>query len=264
MLYTKFQSLQFSIKSGEALVPALIRQKGKFQKTGKYIEKGFTLAEASKKAGFNKFICSLLEAGEETGELETTVQHIAETLKIQHYYRKNISFSYLKAMAFIIGGFIAITLFFNTFNLDKPEIFNFIFTVAVSFMTITYTFFILAQPGFTKWLLASTLSFAVKAGLSFTETKKLLRVLGLPFKNKTTDYTHLTNFGKKYNDLVEAGEKTGELENSYKIITEELFTKLKKRLNLYEKLFFYTGIVIAMALILFGISQIASSGFDDL
>ncbi len=264
MLYTKFQSLQFSIKSGEALVPALIRQKGKFKKTAKYIEKGLTLAEASKKAGFNTFICSLLEAGEETGELETTVNHIAETLKIQHYYRKNITFSYLKAMAFIVGGFVAITLFFNTFHLDKPEIFNQISAIAAAFMTITYLFFIIAQPGFTKWLLASTLLFAVKSGLSFMETKKLLRVLKLPFKSKTTDYTHLTSFGKKYNDLVEAGEKTGELENSYKMIADELYIKLQKRLNLYEKLFFYTGVIIAMSLILFGISQIASSGLDDL
>lgn len=263
MLYTKFQSLQFSIKAGEALVPALIRQKGKFKKTAKYIEKGLTLAESSKKAGFNKFIYSLMEAGEETGELETTVDHIATTLKIQHYYKKNISFSFLRAMAFILGGFFAISLFFSTFDLNKPEVFNLITGIAVGFMVIVYTFFILAQPGLTKWLLASTMKFGVKAGLSFIEIKKLIRNLGLPFKKQTTDFSHLTNFGKKYNALVESGEKTGELQNAYSMIEEELFLKVKKRLKLYERLFFYTGVVIAMSLILFGISTIASSGLDN-
>jgi len=264
MLYTKFQSLQFSIKSGEALVSALIRQKGKFKKTAKNIEKGLTLAEASKKAGFNNFICSLLKAGEETGELETTVDYIANTLKIKYYYKKNITFSFLRAMAFILGGFFAITLFFNSFHIDKPDIFNFITAVAVSFMTIVYTFFITAQPGLTKWMLASTLKFSIKAGLSFIEIKKLLKTLGLPYKKKTTDFTTLTNFGKKYNGLIESGEKTGELENSYNMIEEELFIKVKNRLKLYEKLFFYTGVIIAMSIILFGISQIASTGMNDL
>jgi len=264
MLHRNYRALAFSFKSGETIVPALVRQKGCFKHAAKQIEAGKTLAEGFKKAGIEKRSHAFISVGEHTGKLEETFLLLADFYEKLYQYRKSMVFSLIKAFV-IMFIFMGITIaFFYFLKFPFPEFL--VYLVAMPYIFFIFTFIVLfnTTPGFTGWSRALLLKFCVMSGLSFTETKRIYTETGLKVNKRADDYAGLFPFSKDLKQLIITGQETGELDECLLLIEKEMNDRLKKKLMLIEKIFYYSGITIALATFFSTILFLAAKGLMSL
>jgi type II secretory pathway component PulF len=264
MLHRKYRALALSFKSGISIVPALARQKGCFKRVAKEIEEGKTLAEGVKKAGVDKRSYAFLAVGEHTGKLEETFHLLADFYERLYQYRKSIVFSLLKAFI-IMMIFMGITVaFFYFLKFPFPEILVYMVAIPYILFICAFIFLFDTTPGFTGWTRALLLKFCVMSGLSFTETKRIYSEAGLKVNKRSDDFAGLFPFSKDLKELIVTGQETGELDECLLLIEKEMDNRLKKMLTLIEKMFYYTGITIALATFFSTILFLAAKGLTSL
>jgi len=264
MLHRKFRALAFSFKSGETIVTALARQKGRFKRVAKQIEEGKTLAESVKKARVDKRSYAFLSVGEHTGKLEETFHLLADFYEKLYQYRKSIVFSLIKAFI-IMMIFMGITVaFFYFLKFTFPEILVYIVAIPYIIFICTFIFLFDTTPGFTGWTRALLLKFCVKSGLSFTETKRVYTEAGIKINRRSDDFAGLFPFSKEFQELIITGQETGELDECLLIIEKEMNNRMKKKLNQIEKMFYYAGITISLVTFFSTILFLADKGLESL
>ncbi len=264
MLHRKYRALAISFKSGVSIVSALAGQKGQFKRVAKQVEQGETLAEGFKKAGVDKRSYAFLSVGEHTGKLEETFYLLADFYERLYQYRKSIVFSLLKALIIMMVFMAIIIAFFCFLKFSFPAIL--VYMVAMPYILFIFSFIFLFNitPGFTGWTRALLLKFCVMSGLSFTETKRIYTEAGLRLNRRSEDFAGLFPFSKDFKELIITGQETGELDECLLIIEKEMNNRLKKKLKLIEKMFYYTGITIGLATFFFTILFLADKGLMSL
>ena len=264
MLHRKYRALALSFKSGVSIVQALARQKGHFKRVAKQIEEGKTLAEGFKKAGIEKRSHAFVSVGEHTGKLEETFLLLADFYERLYQYRKSMVFSLMKAFV-IMFIFMGITIaFFYFLKFPFPEILVYIVAIPYIIFICTFIFLFDTTPGFTGWTRALLLKFCVMSGLSFTETKRIYTEAGLRLNRRSEDFAGLFPFSKDFKELIITGQETGELDECLLIIEKEMNNRLKKKLKLIEKMFYYTGITIGLATFFSTLLFLAGKGLMSL
>jgi len=263
MLHQSFRALGFALKSGEPLIPALKRQKGKFKKAAKYVEAEDTLTESIKKAGINRLALAILRTGEYTGKLESTFDQLADFFEARYRYQSHLFFSLLKAFIIIGAIFGIIGFYMQTLEIPLPHFVLTIGLAAPSALLSVFFLLLLLMPGFNGWSRAVTLKFGIAAGLSFTEMKRIFAESGLSVNLRAEDIAGLFPLPKEQKKLIVNGQETGELDQSLLLVEREMQRKLNSSLESIERLFYYTSIAVALGIFLACVLLLAGKGLSE-
>lgn len=172
LLFTKHLSVM--IKSGiiisEALETLITQMKSKYfrfvlESVAKDVQNGQTLASAFSRypAVFSQFYISLIEVGEESGTLESTLEFLSRQLAKEYQLTKKIQGAMFYPMLIFVavtgmGGFISLFIlpqlvsFFSSFSIELPlptRILLFIANIMKSHGILIISLFIAGVTGFS-------------------------------------------------------------------------------------------------------------------
>ena len=259
-----YQSLANGFSSGSSVAELFLSIGGRFKKAVSFIEKGLSLEEAVAKSSFPVVEKVFLVLGEQTGRLEEVCKNLSDYYALkEEFYSKVISIFLKTVVILLLGGFLAFLLFSTSGNPVPKSLGKFVLILS-SLWFIVLFLFVFLNPGFSKYLSVFILKTAYSSGLSFLESKTLLKDLGF-FYNKKAEYFHqLIPLKKEYKIFLESSEKSGTLESAFDKVLGFLESEYRRKINNFETMFFYASIVGAAIIVFYSIYLFAANSFSDI
>ncbi len=259
-----FESLSKGFSSGSSVAELFLSVGGRFKKSVSFLEKGLSLEEAIKKAGFPAIETVFLTLGEQTGNLEGVCLSLSRYYSIKEDFFSRIISIFLKTFFIIFLGIILAFILFKSAGNNVPHsLFVFVGFLVVFWFIILFLF-VFINPGFTKYVAMFVLKTAYGAGLSFIDIKNLLHDLGFFYNKKAEYFSDLISLKKEYKVFLESSEKSGTLDSSFEKVVELLEKDYLKKLALFERLFFYFSIISAAIIVFYSIYLFAVTSFSEI
>ncbi len=257
-----FESLSNGFLSGSSVSELFLSIGGRFKKVVSHLEKGLSLEEAVKKAGFPVIERVFLTLGEQTGNLEAVCLSLSRYYSIkENFYSKVISI-FVKTIFILLLGIILSFIVFKSTGSNVPHsLFVFVITL-LAFWFIILFLFIFLNPGFSKYVALFVLKTAYGAGLSFLDVKTLLHDLGFFYNKKAEFFSDLISLKKEYKTFLQSAEKSGTLDAAFEKVVSLLEKDYLKKLSTFETIFFYFSVVSAAIIVFYSIYLFAVTSFS--
>ena len=259
-----YQSLSDGFASGLSVSDLFLKIGGRFKKSVSFLEKGLTLEESVKKAGFPPIERVFLTIGEKTGNLQGVCFSLSKYYSIREmFYSRVISIFFKTVFIVLMGVILSFLLFQSTGNSLPHSIFAFVIAL-LSIWFIILFIFVFLNPGFNKYIALFVLKEGYGAGLSFVDVKSLLQDLGFFYNRKAEFFSHLISLKKEYRAFLENAEKSGSLDSGFQKVVKLLEQDYLKKLSAFEKGFFYFSVISAAIMVFYSIYLFAAISFEDI